>query len=148
MRITSYYIWSIIFSVFYLVVLTVFLIILDTEARMSYTDITPFQFILLALATWRGTRLLTSDHVTAWFREQFYDLKKVGRTYSLIQPDQGPRQVLVDLFSCPWCLSLSVAMVVTFFFLIFEWFFFVVLLLAVSALSASAQVLVRRIVSK
>ena len=148
MRITSYYIWSIIFSVFYLVVLTVLLIILDTEARIAYAEVTPFEFVLLALAIWRATRLFTTDHITAWLREQLYDLKKVGRSYSLVQPANGPRQVLVDLFGCPWCLSLTIGLVLTFLFFVFEWFVFIILLLALSAVASSLQAVVKSIVTK
>lgn len=124
-----------------------FLIILDTEARKLYEDITPFEFVLLALATYRATRLFMNDAVTAWIREQLYDIKKTGRSLSLIQPETGPRRVLVDLFSCPWCMSLSMAAGIAFFFLLFEWFFFVVLLLALSAAAAATQALVKRAVS-
>ncbi len=147
MRITNYYIWSIVFSVFFLIVLTMLLIILDTEARMAYDEVTPFEFILLALATWRVTRLMITDKVTAWLREQFYDVKKTGRSLSLVQPDVGPRRVLIDLFSCPWCLGLSVAMGIGFLFFLYEWFFFVVLILALSAVAAATQVLLAHIVN-
>ena len=121
-----------------------FIIILDTEARMEYGDISIFEFVLLALATWRTTRLFTTDKVTAFIREQLYDIKKTGRSLSLVQPDSGPRRVLVDLFSCPWCMSVSMATGLGFLFLLFEWFLFVVMLLALSAVAASAQCLVHR----
>ena len=146
MRITNYYIWSIVFTAFFLVVLTMVLIILDTEARLGYDEVTPWQFTMLALATWRVTRLLTKDKVTAWFREQFYDVRRTARSASLVQPDTGPRRLLVDLFTCPWCMSMAVALALGSLFMVFEWFSFVIIVLALSAVAAAAQVVLTRVI--
>ena len=122
------------------------LIILETEARILYQEFTGLDIAILALASWRAARLFSQDSITAWFREQFFDVKKVGRGYTLVQPTKGPRRVLTDLFLCPWCMSLVSAFFVTFFFLVFEWFYFIALVLAVAAVAAAVQVLLSHFV--
>lgn len=144
MRITNYYIWSFVFGVFFLIFVGMLLVILDTEARMTYEEFTPFHFVLLTLATWRLTRLITHDHITAFIREQVYDVKKVGRKVTLARPGVGPRRVLADLFGCPWCVSIWSATILGFAFLVWEPFFYITLLLALSAVATAAQVFFER----
>ncbi len=144
MRITGYYIWSFVFVVFFLLLLVMALIILDSEARLSYTELTFIDLLLLTLATWRLNRLIMCDHITAFIREQFYDIKRVGKKISLEQPKRGPFRVMVDLVSCTWCTSLWSAFILTFFFLLFEWFYFVILFMAFSAASSGLNIVMQR----
>ena len=146
MRMTGYYFWSIVYCFFALVILIMALIILETEARIPYQELTVLDIAIIAGATWRLARLMSKDTITAWFREQFFDVKKVGRGYTLVQPTKGPRRVLTDLFLCPWCMSLVSAFFVTFFFLVFEWFYFIALVLAVAAVAAAVQVVLSEVV--
>lgn len=142
MRDTNYYFWSIIFSVCFLLLLVMAVVILDANAHISFSEVTWVEYILLALATWRLNRLFGRDHITSFLREPLYDVKKVGSESSLEKPKSGPRRVLADLFACPWCLSIWSAFVLSFGYLLFVPFFYVVVVLALSAAAAALQVLV------
>lgn len=145
MRITSYYLWSVVFGVFYIALLAMALIILDTEARLTMVELTSWEYILLGLASWRLTRLFVDDTITAFIREQFYDRKTVGRKVALVQPKSGPRRVLADLFACPWCTSIWTASLLVFMYFLADWMQYVVLILALSAVGAFLQLLSHRV---
>jgi hypothetical protein len=98
-RITDQYFWNVIFSVFFVLLVIMGAIILETEARIAYTELTITDFTLITLATWRLIRLFVYDHITKWFREQFWDVKKVGKGYTLEKPKFGPRRTVADLLS-------------------------------------------------
>jgi hypothetical protein len=74
-------------------------------------------------------------------REQFWDVKKVGRGYQLDKPKTGPRRTLADLLSCPWCFGVWATACVTFFYLITPYAVFPVVLLALSAVATFLQLL-------
>lgn len=133
-RITDQYFWNFIFSLFFLVLVILGVIILDTEARISLTDLSVFEISLLVLATWRLTLLLGSDTATKWFREQFYDVKKVGRGYTFEVPKTGPRRVFLDLLTNPVRSSVWLGASLTFFYLLSEIIFYPLLFLAVASL--------------
>ena len=80
-------------------------IILETESRIPFSELSLTDFILITLATWRLIRLFLYDAITKFFREQFWDLVKVGKGYELEKPKFGPRRTLADLLSCPWCFG-------------------------------------------
>lgn len=141
LRVTDQYFWNFIFGIFFIILMIMGTIILTTEARLSYAELTPVDYILIILATWRLTRLFVYDVVTKWLREQFYDLKKTGRSYELVQPPAGPRRTLVDLMSCPWCFGVWAGATVTFFYLLTPYAIFPVIVLAVSGVATFLQLL-------
>lgn len=114
-------------------------IILESESRIPLGELTVIDYTLITLATWRFTRLMVYDSITKWFREQFLDLQKVGRSYELIKPKVGPRRTLADLLSCPWCFGIWAAAMVTFFYLITPYAVYPVILLALSAVATFLQ---------
>jgi hypothetical protein len=130
-----------VFTVFFTIIVVLFAIILDTEARIPYQELTFIDLTLITLASWRLTRLFVYDAVTKFVREQFMDVKKVGRGYQLVKPKTGPRRTLSDLFSCPWCFGVWAATLVTFGYLWSEWFVFPTVLLAVAAVATFLQLL-------
>lgn len=141
MRVTDQYFWNFVFTVFFTIIVVLFAIILDTEARIPYQELTFIDLTLITLASWRLTRLFVYDAVTKFVREQFMDVKKVGRGYQLVKPKTGPRRTLSDLFSCPWCFGVWAATLVTFGYLWSEWFVFPTVLLAVAAVATFLQLL-------
>ena len=138
-RITDQYFWNFVFAIFFVILLVMGIIILDTEARVSFADLTLVDYVLITLASWRLTRLFVLDPVTKWFREQFWDVKKAGRGYQLQKPKTGPRRTLADMFDCPWCFGLWATATVSFFYLLTEHVFFPVLILALSAAASFLQ---------
>ena len=140
-RITDQYFWNFVFSVFFVLLIGMGAIVLETETRIKYTDLTLTDFALITLATTRLVRLFTYDSATKWLREQFYDVKKVGKGYVLEKPKYGPRRTLADLFSCPWCMSVWMAALVVFCYLITPYAYYATILLSISSVATFLQLL-------
>ena len=134
-RITDQYFWNIVFTLFFLVLVVMGVIILDTEAYKQPADLTLVDFTLITLASWRLIRLFVNDLITKWFREQFWDVKKTRGGYALEKPITGPRRTLADLLSCPWCFGAWSAAMVTFFYLLTPLAYYPTLLLAIAAVA-------------
>jgi hypothetical protein len=139
MRITDQYFWNIVFSLFFLVLVVMGTIILDSEARIQLVDLSVTDYVLITLASWRVTRLFVYDAITKFFREQFWDVTKVGKGYVLEKPKTGPRRTLADLTSCAWCFGIWATASVTFLYLLSEWFMFLTIFLALSAVATFLQ---------
>lgn len=139
-RVTDQYFWNFVFSTFFALMVIMGGIILDGEARLQWVELTALDYLLLSLASWRLVRLFVYDTVTKFFREQFYDVKKVGRGFSLEKPKTGPRRTLADLLSCPWCFGAWAAATVTFFYMLTPWAVFPVVILAISAVASFLQI--------
>jgi Protein of unknown function (DUF1360) len=140
MRITDQYFWNFVFSLFFLAFLFMGTIILESEAYRSYESLTLFDFGLMALATFRLTRLFVYDKITAFFREQFSDAVETKNGVALVKPERGPRRTLADLLSCPWCFGMWAAGTVAFFYLLTPYAFFFVLMLAIGAAGSVLQI--------
>ena len=141
MRITDQYFWNFVFSVFFLILVVMGAIILETESRIVLDELSTVDFMLMTLATWRLTRLFVYDHITKFIREQFWDVVKVGKGYTLEKPKVGPRRTMADLLSCPWCIGVWAAAVVIFFYLVTPYATYPIMLLAISAVATFLQLL-------
>jgi Protein of unknown function (DUF1360) len=141
MRISDQYFWNFVFSMFFLVLVIMAAIILETEARVRPSQLTFTDFALMTLATWRLTRLFVYDSITRFFREQFWDVVKVGKGWALEKPKTGPRRTIADLLSCPWCFGMWSAAVVIFAYLVTPYAIYPILLLAISAVGTFLQLL-------
>ena len=141
MRITDQYFWNFVFSVFFFILVVMGSIILETESRINLDELSTVDFVLMTLATWRLTRLFVYDNITQFIREQFFDVMKTEKGYTLEKPKVGPRRTMADLFSCPWCMGVWVAAVVIFFYLITPYATYIVMLLALSAVATFLQLL-------
>jgi hypothetical protein len=140
-RVSDQYFWNFVFSVFFIILMVLGAIILETESRIPLTELSVIDYMLITLATWRLVRLFVYDAATKFLREQFWDVVKVGRGYKLEKPKAGARRTLADLFSCPWCFGVWAAAIVTFFYLITPYAVFPVVLLGVSAVATLLQLL-------
>jgi len=141
MRITDQYFWNFVFSIFFIGVVVLLAIIVESVARTPWAEISFFDYFIMTLATWRLTRLFVYDHVTKWLREQFYDVSKVGRALLLEKAKYGPRRTLADLFSCPWCMSVWMALLVIVSYQLSTYAYFILLLLAMSAVATWLQLI-------
>lgn len=128
------------FSVFFLILVIMGAIILETEARLAWAELTTFDYIIMLLASWRLTRLFVYDNITRFVREQFKDVVKVGRGYRLETPKSGPRRLLSELFECPWCTSVWTSTIVVFLYLLTEYAVFPFVLLGLSAVASFLQI--------
>jgi hypothetical protein len=140
MRITDQYFWTFVFGVFFLILVVMGAIILQTESRIPLSDLKFTDYALMTLATWRLTRLVVCDTIMKFLREQFYDLEKTTKGYVLVKAQTGPRRTLADLTSCSWCFGMWAAAMVIFLYLITSYAVFPVMLLAVSAVGSFLQI--------
>ena len=139
LKITDQYFWNFIFALFFALLVIMGAIILESESRIPLASLTVVNFALMTLATWRLTRLFVYDAITKFFREQFFDVVKVGRGYDLEKPKYGPRRTLADLLTCPWCFGVWAAFMVSFFYLLTTYAFYPILLLALSGVVTLLQ---------
>lgn len=140
-RITEQYFWQAVFSVFFLVLVFLGVVILDTESRIPLAELTLFDLTLITLATWRLTRLFVYDAITKFVREQFADVVKEIDGYVLVKPKNGPRRTLYELFYCPWCIGVWMAATVSFFYLLTPLAVYPVMFLAIAAVASFLQLL-------
>jgi hypothetical protein len=140
LRITDQYFWNFVFSVFFIILIIMGAVILETESRIPLADLELVDYVLITLASWRFTRLFVYDEITKFFREQFWDVKKVGRSHQLEKPTTGPRRTLADLLSCPWCFGTWAVAITVFFYLSTPYAVFPVVILALSAVASLLQI--------
>ena len=140
-RITDQYFWNFVFGVFFLILVVMGAIILETESRIRLDELSLTDYVLVTLASWRLTRLFVYDLITKFFREQFWDVVKAGKGFSLEKPKVGPRRTLADLLSCSWCVGLWMSSTVIFFYLLTPYAVFPVTLLAVAAVASFLHIL-------
>ncbi len=140
LRLTDQYFWNILFGLFFVILSGLGVIILSTEAYKDPTTLTLVDFLLLALATQRFTRLFVYDSMTKFFREQFYDAVEGKRgELLLVKAASGPRRTLADLLSCPWCFGVWAAATITFFYLLTPFAYVPVLMLAIASVASMLQ---------
>lgn len=141
MRITDQYFWNFLFLLFFITLVVMGAVILESEAYKSFAEITVFDIILLMLASQRIVRFVIYDKIFAFFREQFYDAEVLKTRVRLVKPQSGPKRTLSDLLSCPWCFGVWAAAMVIFFYFLTPYAFYPVLLLAVSSGATFLQLL-------
>lgn len=138
-RVTDQYFWNIVFLLFYVGLLVMAVIILDSEAYLPYTSLTLLDLTLITLASFRITRMFVYDSLTRFLREQFYDVKMVRAKATLVKPTVGPRRTLADLITCPWCFGVWATTWVTFFYLLTPLAYFPTLILALASVATLLQ---------
>jgi len=138
-RITDQYFWNIVFLLFYIGLLVMAVIILQSEARMEYTDLTMLDLAIITLASFRLTRMFVYDSMTRFLREQFLDAKVVRNKVTLVKPLVGPRRTLSELISCPWCFGVWATTMVVFFYMLTPYAYFPILILALASVATLLQ---------
>lgn len=142
MRITDQYFWNILFLGFFLCIVFLATVILESEAIRPYSTLTLVDYTLIVFASFRLIRLVVYDKITAFFREQFYNLVEYKGQSVLVKPDSGFRRTLADLISCPWCVGPWAVLFVSFFYLLTPYAVYPVFLLALSSVATFLQILV------
>ena len=128
------------FSLFFVILVIMGAIILETEARVGWFDLTLVDYVIMLLASWRLTSLFVYESLTRFIREQFMDVVKVGRGYRLETPKAGPRRLLSELFASPWGMSVWTSAFVVFTYMLTEYAVFPFVLLGLSAVVSLLQV--------
>jgi hypothetical protein len=62
---------------------------------------------LMGIATFKVSRVLSRDRVTAWLRAPFTDFERPGEGNEIIDKPKGAgmQRAMGELMSCPFCLS-------------------------------------------
>lgn len=120
------YFWNILFIAFFLVLLVVGVDWLADRRQIFLID--PWNFILIALATFRLVRLFTYDHITDFVRAWFAD----AEPHTL-------RATLGGLVNCPWCTGLWFAFLAVFLFFASPYGYPFILVLAVAGVASLVQ---------
>ncbi len=141
MRVTDQYFWNVVFLIFFLCLVFLAIVILDSEAYKTYAELVLVDYVLITLASFRVIRMVIYDKIFAFFREQFYDAKEYKGEIVLTKAESGPRRTIAELLACPWCFGVWSAAMVTFFYLLTPYAFFPVLFLALSAVASFLQIL-------
>lgn len=117
-ELSDQYFWSVIILVVLALMFTVLMVFLGPEAAGALSGITAFQFVVLALATFRLTRLLATDNVMLWLRDMCINVNEETNPETGLlcivrsKPPKGMRLLLANLFECQWCVSVWAAFIV------------------------------------
>ncbi len=141
MRISDQYLWNFLFCLLFISFMISGMVVLDSSAARPLGEVSALEFIVLSLATLRLTRLFVYDKISAFFREQFYDVVESRGKRTLQKPESGPRRTLADLLSCPWCIGMWMGATVVFFFYLTIYAWFPILALAVAGVGSILQLL-------
>jgi uncharacterized membrane protein len=121
--------WSIVFSLFFLLLVGVGIsYLISTDAFIR--NLSAGDFILMVLAVWRLTRLFTYDAITQFVRDWFVNA-----------PPDSFGGSFHTLMTCPWCTGLWFGATVVFFYFATPFAWPVILMLAIAAVASFFQVL-------
>lgn len=101
-----------------------------------------FDVTLLALATFRLTRLIVSDKIFSFARIIFIDTLPDGTD---VKPAKGFRRAVAELIECLWCVGMWAALPLVVFYSVSPIGRFFVVVLAITALGSFIQVVSRRV---
>jgi hypothetical protein len=144
-RVTDQYFWNIIFLLFYIGLVVMAVIILESVGYKYYQDLTILDLTLITLASFRMTRMFVYDSMTRFLREQFWDAKVVRNKVTLVKPQTGPRRTLADLIGCPWCFGVWATTFVAFFYMLTPYAYFPTLILALASIATLLQLVANMI---
>ncbi|MCM3761886.1 DUF1360 domain-containing protein [Alkalihalobacillus oceani] len=114
-------------------------------------SLTPFEFLILALAVFRLTHLLVFDTICEFIRKPFQNLveekQENGETVTFVEPKgRGIQRFIGTLISCYWCMGVWCALFlyagVTLYPVVFHP---VLVILALAALAAMLEAWVKSV---
>ncbi|WP_423801517.1 DUF1360 domain-containing protein [Neobacillus sp. SAB-20_R2A] len=112
------------------------------------------QLLLLALASFRFTRLIVFDKITEFLRNPFFDeveeVNAEGEVEIYYIPKKfGIRRFMGELLSCYWCTGIwSSAILVGISFLFPVWAEPIILILAVAGMAAIIETIIQYFIGK
>ena len=120
----KYHLWNYFFTALF-IVLTILLILFTPLNRITISLI---PLIVLALATFRLTRLITKDKILEHLRENIKKNKNNSFIYTIH-----------ELVICPWCVSIWAALAVTGLYFLIPETYILLILLAISGIASLLQ---------
>lgn len=127
--------WNIALTLFYSLLLGGAILFFTVFTGRVPERISFFDFVLLALATFRIIRLLVYDRITQFLRDWFFETTTVG-----VCPKSGLKASIRHLFGCPWCMGVWVGFFVSFLYYLTPFAWFPILVLAVSGVGSFIQI--------
>ncbi|WP_286231262.1 DUF1360 domain-containing protein [Neobacillus mesonae] len=115
-------------------------------------NITFFQLLTLALASFRLTRLLVFDKITEFIRTPFFDEieeeNEAGEQEIYYIPKQsGIKRFFGELLSCYWCTGIWAAIFIVGFYLFFPVYSGpIILILAVAGMASLIETIIQQII--
>ena len=111
------------FFVCYLLLWGIFTLLMVATGRPWPARVDGLDLLLLCLATFRLTEIITEEKVARCLRAPFCELKQIpgpdGKmTEEEVPAGKGLRKVAGELLLCPWCAGVWIATLVTFFWLL------------------------------
>ena len=111
------------FMLLYLALFGFFLYLMDTLDIDYPSAVNSFDFLLLCLATFRITELITSDSITKFLRDPFVTRKKVrnpdGSEEVKVKPEgRGIKRFIGELIICPWCIGVWIGTFLSYFYIL------------------------------
>ena len=106
-------------------------------------------FTILALASFRLTRLIVFDKITEFLRAPFFDEIEEENEEGIMEVYYRPKETPIkkfigELLSCYWCTGFWVSMAVVFGYILFPVFFEpIILVFAVAGLAAIFESLIQ-----
>ena len=103
-------------------------------------------FLLIALAVYRTTRLVVYDKITQFLRDAVLHTREFvgqdGVTYVERTPyKSGPIRTISDLLACPWCTGMWATFFFVFFYYTVDFFWYFILVLALAGIGNFIQLL-------
>jgi hypothetical protein len=138
---------------FWLLMLSVVLLILELWILAEYatlpTSIGLFDALLITLASFRLTRLFVYDSIMHFVRDWFL-VREISFTDTEVvvtrrKHPSGFMRAMSDLFSCPWCCGLQIAMLVVFFYYLTPLSWIVIFMFAVGGVATMFQLIANAI---
>ena len=137
--------WNFVFSLFFGILFGTAMLFLYRWGRLP-TSMPLFDFFLIALATFRLTRLFVYDKITQFVRDWFL-VKEVraGGSGELVvirsAHVSGPLRTISELLACPWCFGVWSGLVVAFSYFATPFSWFPILVFAISGVGTLLQLL-------
>ena len=117
--------------------------------NIDIPSVSLYEFVILALATQRLTRLFVYDSIMQFVRDLFLDLKEVEENGGIFierhKPTTHVRRLMYELLACPWCTSVWMSLFVFGSFFVFPILNLLWLLLAGSAVATFLQISINKI---
>ena len=124
--------WDFVFGILFIAIAVYLYSILQQTTSGIPSRIPVFDLVLIVLALYRLTHLVTQDKITNPIRQYFSKFER------------GVRKTIYELLICPWCVGIWLSLFLVFLYLISPLAWFFILILAISALAIILRTIVHK----
>jgi hypothetical protein len=130
--------WNFVISVIFVGLVALSEIKLSAVGKLP-THISGFDFLLIALATFRLIRLFVYDKITQFFRDFFVKKEIVDGFVIRDKYRRGPLRTISDLLDCPWCMGVWAVLPIAYCYFLTPVAWYPIFLLAVAGVASLLQ---------